>query len=334
MSNSNPAMKAFYKKLNERTYNTELIDPVTYDFSKLLFDEPIYTEIPAKVKGQPPVKFHRISIASKTSNNKEGLCIFECPQLPTYGLRESFDQTTQELNAYNLNMPLYDETGMLPEAAVVQEFISKLVERCKKHLMLPATKISIKKGSLSEAELEKMAPFSYPKDPNTFEYIYEKPTLCAKVDYRKPKTDDEGNFIEGKITTIFYDESVVDENGEPAKINPLDTLNMRGYIRPAIKVDSIFIGASIKVQLKIHETFIKIEQRQQKARRLLRLGEQSRQETVKMNKQIEEMQEPEQIEETIHIPVKTQEIPIDDDDELLTSTKKTATKKAPIKKKL
>ena len=69
------------------------------------------------------------------------------------------------------------------------------------------------------------------------------PMLYAKVLQNK-KTD--------TITSLFYD-----ENGRD--IEPMSLLNKQCYVKAAIKIEGIFIGSKVSLQVKLHEAEIKLK---------------------------------------------------------------------------
>ena len=255
--------KLQYKKQNERNYNTELITDLDgYDVSNLVFDEPSSSEIP----GNPPVTIYRINVATKNPDGKEGNLVFAGGALKTYGIQEKHDQKSNELTGYSMSLMLFDDDGRSEQHVAIQNFIDRIVEKCKDFLL--KSKKAIKRGDMERSDLKKISPIGFLKDKETSESLKDKPILSTGIMYTKPRQDKEGNLIEGKIKTIFYEDNEED-NSNPRELVALELLGKRGIVKPAIRIENIFIGPAIKVQVKIVETFIQTEERQPKQNRLL-----------------------------------------------------------------
>ena len=70
------------------------------------------------------------------------------------------------------------------------------------------------------------------------------PMLYAKVLQNKKM---------GTITSIFYD-----ENGRD--LDPMALMNKQCYVKAAIKIEGIFIGSKVSLQVKLHEAEIKMKE--------------------------------------------------------------------------
>jgi hypothetical protein len=54
------------------------------------------------------------------------------------------------------------------------------------------------------------------------------------------------------ITSLFYDEHGRD-------IEPMSLLNKQCYVKAAIKIEGIFIGSKVSIQVKLHEAEVKLK---------------------------------------------------------------------------
>jgi len=307
-----------------RSKTTEISDPRTYDVNNLIFDEPIKSEIP-----NSSLSFYRINLGTKNQDGKtEGELIFESDRCQTFGIKEALDLQTKALTGYSFGIMLYDKGAPTELQIALVETIQKIVEKCKDHLTDKVIAKKIKKANLERSDLKKMSPISFMKDKETEEEDKNAPVLNSKLLYKKPYTDKEGVEHQGKIITRFYAEDEVDENGEPLEIEPLDYINKRGICRAAIRLESIFVGKEIKLQAKIYESELKIEEKSG-FRRLLRFGNMrsSTETIVNLNPAGQASAPPVEFEDEAPI-VKTEEVQVEDEIDL-TATKK---KKAGTKK--
>ena len=145
------------KKIN-RTSTTQLSEPIEYDVNDMIFDEPLENTIPGST-----LKFHRINIGTKNppKNGKqtEGDLIFRLHKCSSYGIAETRDMQTNQLNGYQVSLVLTDKDNPTDEQRQVIETLNKVVEKCKDHLL--SVKGKIKKGTLDRGDLKKMDPSSF-----------------------------------------------------------------------------------------------------------------------------------------------------------------------------
>lgn len=257
-----------------RAKTTEISDPMDYDLSNLEFDAPIKTEGSGNI---PP--FYRINIFTRIGKVESDL-VFEMDRCKTFGIKEAVDNNTNNLTGYACGILMFDQGAPTERQIKTLEVFQAVVEKCKDHLMNQDVKKSVGKTSIKVREqLDSISPVSFIKDKETQEPDQNAPVLNAKLIYAKEKRDKEGNVIPGRIISKFYLEDEVDENGNPQEINPLEYINKKGYIRPAIRFESIFVGKDIKIQVKIYEAELKTEEKTSH-RRLLRFGSSRSTETV------------------------------------------------------
>ena len=245
-----------------RSKTTQISDITTFDPTNIFFDEPIKTEIDSKTT---KMTIYRINMFTKI-NGKESDLVFEFDRMSMTGIKETRDEKSNDLTGYSTCMFLFDNPPTERQEKTL-EVIQAIVDKCKDHIL--SIKKLIKKNDLERSELKKISFQSFSKDKETDEPKLDTPYMVAKAIYKKSYIDKDGNEKPGKIYTQFYSEDEVDENGNQLLIDPLDYLDKRGFIRPAIKIESIFIGANIKIQAKLYEAEIKIEEQKNGFRRLL-----------------------------------------------------------------
>ncbi len=295
-----------------RSKTTQISDPCDYNIDNLIFDEPIKTE----VNGIPP--FYRINLATKIGNTESEL-VFQMDRCRMFGIKESRDKATSNLTGYVVGMMMFDQNNPTERQRKTLDTFLQIVEKCKDHLMQPDIKKKVNKTAIKVREqFDPINPVSFMKNKETNDFDMEAPVLNAKLIYAKPKKDKDGNEIDGRIITRFYSEDEVDENGEPLILDPLEYLDKRGSIISAVRFESIFVGKDIKIQVKIYEAAIKVDDGASSFKRLLRFGNTSN-DTV-INIKMDEATPTEQ--ESDSFEINTEQLTLDDDDESSKKLKK------------
>ena len=269
------------KKVSKKN---QLHDFLNYDFNNLNFADAVEGSVP---NSNPPVKFFRINILAQNEKYIEkedengnitdeieytdpvkddnGVLIEEPKMVMTdtmgdflftldrsfsFGVSESTDPATNLVTGHQISMCLYNKDGPTEREIKVVEKFEMLIQKCKEHLLKVGK--SIKKPRLEMSDLKNMDKLIYWKLDEEGERIPGVgPTISPKlIEYKKPY----------QMVTAFYLEDEVDDEGNPREVDPLtflsDNKNKKFklcYIRPVIKIESIFIGAKISIQCKISE---------------------------------------------------------------------------------
>jgi len=239
-----------------RQKSTQLIDPEVFDASRVVFDDPVAESIP----GQPGTNY-RINLGYKNPDNTEGFLILGFDTCYCFGISENVDLNSKALNGYNAAISLYDINGSTPKQQKTVEALQEIIQQCKKNILKDSTQEAMGKidddDKILESDLRKINLIFWKKENG-------KPnpemggTIYPKLIWSKARTDTKTNKqISSKMMTRFYNEDDVDEDGNPIEVNPLDYVGKRFQITPAIKIESIFIGAKISIQAKVYEAFVK-----------------------------------------------------------------------------
>ena len=297
-----PKMSSQSAKPINRSKTTQISDPCDFNVDNLIFDEPIKTE----VNGIPP--FYRINLATKIGNSESEL-VFQMDRCRMFGIKESRDTATNNLTGYVVGIMMFDQNNATERQRKTLDTFLQIVEKCKDHLMQPDIKKKVNKTGIKVREqLDSINPVSFMKNKETQEHDMNAPVLNAKLIYSKPKKDKDGNEVEGRIITRFYSEDDVDENGEPLVLDPLEYLNKKGSIISAIRFESIFVGKDIKIQVKIYEAAIKVDDGASNFKRLLRFGNMSNETVININ-----IEQPSQDSDSFQVDT-TDQISLDDED--------------------
>lgn len=250
--------KVSIKKVNVslRQKNTQLINPEDFDASRIIFDDPVAESIP----GQPGTNY-RINLGYKNADNTEGFMILGFDTCYCFGVSENVDLNSKALNGYNAAISLFDINGATSKQQQTVEALQEIIAQCKKNILKDSTQESMGKidddDKILESDLRKTNLIFWKKENG-------KPnpelggTIYPKLIWSKSRTDSKTNKqIDSKMMTRFYNEDDIDEDGSPIEVNPLDYVGKRFQITPAIKIESIFIGAKISIQAKVYEAFVK-----------------------------------------------------------------------------
>lgn len=216
--------------------NTQLTTASGYDVNRMIFSEAQGGSIP---ESKPAISYKRITISTKNEDGTVGDLIIPTSKLFSFGVSENVDMNTKKVNGYVMPLCLWNRDGATSEEKEWCNTFDNVVEHCKSHLV--SHREEIEQWELSKNDLKKLNPLYYKRDKGK---IVEGtgPTLYAKLIVSK-KQD--------KIVSMFFD---FDGNS----INPLDLLGKYCTAKSAIKIESIFIGNKISLQVKLYETEVKL----------------------------------------------------------------------------
>lgn len=221
-------------------HTTQLTDFKEYDVNRLIFSNPEIGNIPGSVS---KLTFKRIRLATKNQDGTIGdLVLATPPDLMCYGLQEQTDPATGVNNGYQFPLVLWNRNNPSEEEKAFTTTIHKICDACKEHLV--KSKDTIEKYDLEMTDLKKFNPLYYKMDKGKI--VEGKGPML----YIKTLTSKKDGII--KVHTIFTD-------GDTNElINPMDLMGKRCYVRGAIKIESIFIGTKISLQLKLFEAQVKV----------------------------------------------------------------------------
>lgn len=214
--------------------NTQLTSPHRYNVNRMIFSQPIVSNIP---NSNPPISYRRILISTRNEDGSSGELVLPTGLLFSFGISENLAMNgSGEVSGHSMSLCLWSKDGATEEEVEWIETFNSIIANCKKHLLTDKTKEAIQKYELDDSELKKLNPLYYKKDKGK---IVENvgPTLYAKLIESKKQ---------GKILTKFSD---VEGND----LNPLDLVGKFCHTRAAVKIESIFIGTKISMQVKLYE---------------------------------------------------------------------------------
>jgi hypothetical protein len=240
------ALKLIFKKRNlkirqhiRKMSNTQLSSASSYDVSNMIFTDPVVGTIP---DSKPQISYRRVNIQTRNADGTIGELIFPTePNLFSFGVSENKSIDSDKINGYVLPVCLYNrENPTEGEKQWVKKF-DDVVEKCKDHLL--ENRESLEQYELERNDLKKFNPLYWKRDKGR---IVEGtgPTLYAKLIQSK-KMD--------KIVTMFFA-----SDGSP--LNPLELIGKYCSVRAAIKIESIFFGTKLSLQVKLYECEVKLLQ--------------------------------------------------------------------------
>ena len=227
--------------------NTQIISVNKYDTNKIMFSEPILGSIP---DSKPKIEFKRINISTKNDDGSVGELILPTSRLFSFGVSENTSQETGKINGYTFPLCLWNKDGHSDEEKEFTDLFDKIVDKCIDHLVenkeeidmfdLTRTELTKSKGGLNPLYWKK-EKYTNDKGKTEMRNVPNSgPTIYTKLIFSK-KND--------KFLSQFFD-----TNDEP--INALDLMGKYCYTKAAIKIESIFIGSKISLQVKLYEAVV------------------------------------------------------------------------------
>jgi hypothetical protein len=225
-----------------------LTDAFDFDIAKLVFSEPKENTMELKDDNDPnaksqKIKFYRIDIQYATSSRSTGDLIIALDRTTSsFGFNPKF-------GTFHINMA--DRPPSEAHLKAIEVF-GEIVEKCKDHLI--EVRGSLGKPKMTRANLEgdnDISPLKYAKkdlDSNGDPIKGAIPNLSAKIIPLSKK-----DSVNSKYRDTFYSEE------DDSVIDPLELVDKRCSIVPAIKIESIFVGSVIRVQCKLFECIVKLQ---------------------------------------------------------------------------
>ena len=216
--------------------NTQLTTASGYDTKRMIFSEPQSGTIPNSV---PQINYKRIIIQTRNEDGTTGDLILPTTKLFSFGVSENANPETGKVNGYVMPLCLWNRDGASQVEKDWSDTFDNIIEMCKDHLV--ANREEIDMYELEKRDLKKLNPLYWKRDKGK---VVEGtgPTLYAKLIVSKKQS---------KIVTMFFD---FDGNN----IDPMTLLGKYCFTKSAVKIESIFIGNKISIQVKLYECEVKL----------------------------------------------------------------------------
>ena len=227
--------------------NTQLTPSEGYDTKRMIFSEPVSGIIP---KSSPKIEFKRINISTRNEDGTEGELVLPTGRLFSFGVSENTSQETGKVNGYTFPLCLWNRDGATKEEKAWTNTFERIVKCCISHLV--ENREEIEMFELTRADLTKskggLNPLYWKKEKATNDkgkVVLRRvpntgPTLYTKLIFSKKSN---------KFLSQFFD-----QNDEP--MNAMDLMGKYCYAQAAIKIESIFIGSRISLQVKLYEAVV------------------------------------------------------------------------------
>lgn len=189
------------------------------------------------------IKFKRIRIATRYADGTVGdLIIATPPNLHCFGLQESKDLGSNAVNGYSMPLCLWSRNGPTEDERKFTDTFTAIADHCKKYLL--EHRDEIEKYDLDASDLKKFNPLFWKMEKGK---VVEGrgPMLYAKALLNKKLN---------KISTIFVNEETNEE------IDPFELMNKVCSVTAAVKIESIFIGNKISLQVKLFEVVYRMRE--------------------------------------------------------------------------
>ena len=220
--------------------STCLSNPESYNVTKMRFGNAQKNEL--KQDNGPVIKYFRIPVSTVNADGGVGELVFETTELFSFGVSVNKNDS-DKITGYTLPLCLWNKDGASRAEKTFSDLLEKIVERCKDHLLQDDVRKSIGQPDLERAELKKLNNFIYfKKDENKNVVQGAGPILYPKLIESKKA---------GKVITSFYDES-------DSPVDPLTLIGKLCWVKAAVKIESIFIGSKISIQVKLYEANVRV----------------------------------------------------------------------------
>ena len=211
-----------------------IADPISYDVDNIVFHKSEEKKLP----NDPTVKYFRIAIKSKDGDREKDLLVV-LDQCYCFGISTKFGLA--------MGISLEDREGPTELQTATIKMFDAIAEKAKDFVV--AHKGELNKPKITREKLDEIGVVKYRVLSNGDIDTSKPPTMNVKLPVLM--NDKEGNKLDRpKIISEFAYES--DES--PA--DPYDFIDKPFYVRAVVRVEGIFVGAQIKLQVKLHECFV------------------------------------------------------------------------------
>jgi hypothetical protein len=206
-----------------------------FDLKNILFSDPVTCPIPGG-----SLTYKRVNISVDHQDGNMGELLLKTERLFSYGISESKDKDGNVIS-HSLPLVFWGKEKRTELEKSFSDRLQAIVDRCADHIVENRLKFGKPKMTVDYLMDLGFNPIWYPKDKETKEIIDTlSPRLYPK--FIVSKKNQQVSFI-----TKFFDHKNrrIDE--------PLSLIGKRCYVDAVLKVESIFVGKEIKLQIKLFE---------------------------------------------------------------------------------
>lgn len=210
-------------------FDTKLSDFKDFDYKNVIFYKPETINL-----SDSQNIFRKIKIGVKNKDGTFGDLVFSAPKgLFSFGIQELKDANSGNINGYIMPISLWRRKEPSDDELAFIEVLQSIIN---------ASQDKVQQFIDDNVDTKRFSPLSYKKPENENE-DKKSPILYTKLIFNKK---------DGKISTLFIDEH------SNIEINPLSILNKKCYITGAIKIESIFLGEKVTLQVKLYEAIVRV----------------------------------------------------------------------------
>ena len=226
---------------------TQLTDISTFDASTIIFADPQKNTVPDT---KPVISYTRVPISVRYADGSTGDLVLPTSRCFSFGIQANEDERTGAVNNYSMSLVLFSRDGPTPEEERWVTTFNSIIDTAESWIL--GNKEELGKFDLTSHDLKKLNPLWWKKeiytDPSTGKSAERRvpgrgPTLYPKLLWQRAS---------GDITTRFFDE-LSDET-----LNPHDLIGQRSNLTAAVKIESIYVGKSISIQVKLVEANVAV----------------------------------------------------------------------------
>jgi len=214
--------------------NQNLISLKNFNVKNIVYSKPEVNTIPGQ-----KLSYQRIRLNYEEGDNLNDLIIESPADLLCWGLTEQHDMVSGQLNGYQLPICLWSKNGPKENEKQFTDIIESICNHTKQYLV--DHRESIGKYDLELGDLKKFNPLYWKMEKG--KVVEDRgPTLYAKCMYSKKNE---------RFGTVFVNENL------NSNVNPLSILNKQCHVKFALKIESIYIGTKISLQVKLSEVLFR-----------------------------------------------------------------------------
>jgi len=221
--------------------DNQLVSVNDYDVNRMIFSEPQSGSVP-----DTPIVYKRIAISTLNPDGSVGDLLLPTDELFSFGVSENIDPVSKKVNGHVLSLCLWDKTNPTAEQKAWTTTFDNIVEHTKSHLL--DSKDDIEQYDLTSNDLKKFNPLYWKREKGK---IVEGtgPTLYSKLIASKKNN---------KIMSMFF-------TPDDQPIDPMTLIGKYCYVKAVIKIESIFIGNKITLQVKLYESTVRLVENKMKS---------------------------------------------------------------------
>ena len=226
--------------------NTQLTQIENYNTSNLIFSKVQEFPIPGSDTG---LVYKRISVGTVNPDGTKGDLIIKTPKCFSFGVSENINDNTGLVDGYSVPLCLKSRDGWAGTEKEFYDSFMEIIEAMKTHCLKEDVKEDMGKFDMVYTDLRKLDPIYRKKDKKGRIMDDAGPVLYPKALMNK-KT--------GNMMTTFYEENKFNADGEPTEIDFKELVSNKiiknyCYTTAALKIESIYVGQSLSLQVKVIE---------------------------------------------------------------------------------